>query len=176
MDIKQIDERWLASLQLTPTSPYKAPTIGGVVLRELTPLLDGRGEVTELWSRPWVERHGLDHPKHVYQSATDHGVIKAWHMHQIHTDQFTVTRGKLQVNLVDVRVGSPTFGHVNSIFMGTLRPRLLKIPPFVLHGWKALSAPEVLVVNFQTEVYDAADEFKYAWDCLPPSLWQPQHG
>ena len=176
MQIKDINAPWLSLLKLTVTSPYKGPTIGGVILHELNPFLDGRGEVTELWSRPWVEKFKLAHPKHVYQSATDYGVIKAWHMHQIHTDQFTVTRGKLQVTLVDVREDSPTLGHVNTIFMGTVRPRLLLIPPLVLHGWKALSEPEVLVVNFQTEVYDPADEFKYEWDCIDPTVWQPQHG
>jgi dTDP-4-dehydrorhamnose 3,5-epimerase len=176
MHVKDINPAWLSSLKLTVVSPYKRPTIGGVILHELNPFLDGRGEVTELWSLPWVEKLNLDHPKHVYPSATAFGVIKAWHMHQIHTDQFTVTRGKLQVTLVDVREESPTFGHVNTVFMGTIRPRLLKIPPMVMHGWKALSQPEVLVVNFQTEVYDAADEFKYPWDCVDPTIWQPQHG
>jgi len=176
MDIHAINETWLSTIKLTVTSTYRPPTIGGVVLRELTPLLDGRGEVTELWSRPWVEKFGLDHPKHVYQSATDFGVTKAWHMHQIHTDQFTVTRGKIQISLIDVREESPTFGHVNTIFMGTIRPRLLKIPPMVMHGWKALSEPEVLVVNLQTETYDPADEFKYRWDCIAPTIWQPQNG
>lgn len=176
MNIKDINEAWIASLKLSSHSPYKPPTIEGVVLRELTPLLDGRGEVTELWSLPWVEKFNLAVPKHVYQSATDVGVIKAWHMHQIHTDQFTVTRGKLQVSLVDLREDSPTFGHLNSIFLGTIRPRLLKIPPLVMHGWKALTAPEVLVVNLQTETYDPADEFKYQWDCVDPKVWQPQHG
>ncbi len=42
-------------------------------------------------------------PEHVYQSATDYGVVKCWHLHDRHTDQFTVTRGKLQVTLVDIR-------------------------------------------------------------------------
>jgi dTDP-4-dehydrorhamnose 3,5-epimerase len=176
MNIKNINETWLGSLKLSFHSPYKPPTIQGVVMRELNPLLDGRGEVTELWSLPWVEKFGLAVPKHVYQSATDFGVIKAWHMHEIHTDQFTVTRGKLQVSLVDVREDSSTFGHVNTLFLGTIRPRLIKIPPLVMHGWKALTAPEVLVVNLQTETYDPADEFKYRWDCIDPTIWQPQHG
>ena len=39
-----------------------------------------------------------------------------------------------------------------------------------------LSEPEVLVVNLQTEVYDPKDEFKYRWDCIAPTLWQPQNG
>src|SRR3712207_7675797 len=103
---------------------------------------------------PWVDE-GLSEIQHVYQSATDCGVVKCWHLHDRHTDQFTVTRGKLQVTLVDIRPDSPTFGHVNPIFLGAQRPRLIKIPPMVMHGWKALSMPEVIVVNLQSHVYDA---------------------
>jgi len=176
MNAHDINEKWLSSLKLKITSPYVAPTIGDVRLKELIPQLDGRGDVIELWSLPWVKEYNLALPKHIYQSATDTGVIKAWHLHQVHTDQFTVTRGKLQVTLLDVRKDSPSFGHVNTIFLGASRPRLLKIPPMVLHGWKALSHPEVIVVNLQTEIYDPADEFKYRWDCIDPTLWQPQHG
>src|SRR5215216_2066071 len=83
------------------------PTIEGVIIKELTVHLDGRGDVTELWSKPWV-REGLSEVQHIYQSATDFGVVKCWHLHEEHTDQFTVTRGKLQVTLVDVREGSKT--------------------------------------------------------------------
>jgi len=151
------------------------PTIEGVIIKELTVHLDGRGDVTELWSKPWV-REGLSEVQHIYQSATDFGVVKCWHLHEEHTDQFTVTRGKLQVTLVDVREGSKTFGHVNTIFLGSLKPRLIKIPPMVLHGWKALSYPEVIVVNVQSHVYAPGDEFKFPWDCIIPDIWQPKNG
>lgn len=115
-------------------------------------------------------------PAHVYQSATDYGVVKCWHLHDIHTDQFTVTRGKLQVTLVDIRPDSPTFGHVNPIILGGQRPRLIKIPPMIMHGWKALSMPEVIVVNLQSHVYDAADEFKFPWNCVLEEVWEPKNG
>lgn len=103
-------------------------------------------------------------------------MVKCWHLHEEHTDQFTVTRGKLQVTLVDVREGSKTFGQVNTIFLGSLKPRLIKIPPMVLHGWKALSYPEVIVVNVQSHVYAPGDEFKFPWDCIIPDIWQPKNG
>lgn len=167
---------WLKKQKYQVQSIYKSPSIGGVVLKELNPLVDGRGDVIELWSRPWVEKEGFLVPSHCYQSATDFGVVKCWHLHAVHTDQFTVTRGKLQVTLVDIRKGSPTFGHVNVVFMGTQRPRLLKIPAGVMHGWKALTQPEVIVVNFQSHVFDAKDEYKYPWDCILEDVWEPKNG
>jgi dTDP-4-dehydrorhamnose 3,5-epimerase len=175
MKASDISIEWLRSLnfQIQPIS--RPPTIEGIMIRDLQPFVDGRGEVTELWSRPWIEQ-GLSSVEHVYQSATDYGVTKCWHLHEIHTDQFTVTRGKLQVTLVDLREGSQSFCHVNSVFLGSLRPRLIKIPPMIMHGWKALSNPEVLVVNFQSHVYLSEDEYKFPWDCVLENVWEPKNG
>ncbi|MCE2503656.1 MAG: dTDP-4-dehydrorhamnose 3,5-epimerase family protein [Chlorobi bacterium] len=156
-------------------SAFNGPTIAGVQQKDLKTIIDGRGDVIELWSLPWVESEGLAVPQHVYQSATDYGVVKCWHLHAMHTDQFTVTRGKLQVVCVDVREGSPTYGHVNSFIMGIQRPMLLLIPPGVMHGWKALSRPETIVVNLQTLPYDPADEFKFPWDCVLKEVWEPKN-
>ena len=172
MQPDQITEEWLQQQKFTITPGI---TIEGVFLKELNALVDGRGDVTELWSSGWNDSNVMQ-PQHVYQSATDYGVVKCWHLHAQHTDQFTVTRGKLQVSLVDIRPNSPTFGQANKVFLGTQKPRMLKIPPGIMHGWKALTTPEVLVVNFQTEIYDAADEFKFTWDCVLPEIWEPRNG
>jgi hypothetical protein len=46
----------------------------------------------------------------------------------------------------------------------------------IMHGWKALTQPEVIVVNLQSHVYDAADEFKFPWDCVLADVWEPRNG
>lgn len=175
MNASQVTIEWLKTLEYI-VQPAGRLTIEGIRLRDLSPIVDGRGEVTELWSQPWVDKHDLSSVEHVYQSATDFGVVKCWHLHDAHTDQFTVTRGKLQVALVDLREQSPTFRHVNSVFLGTHCPRLLKIPPMIMHGWKALSLPEVIVVNFQSAVYIPGDEFRFPWNCVLEDVWEPKHG
>lgn len=167
-----VNEDWLKKQKFE----ISRDLVDGVIVKELKSIVDGRGDIIELWSLPWVEKEGLMVPKHCYQSATDYGVTKCWHLHEIHTDQFTVTRGKLQVVLVDTRKDSPTFGKVNSVILGDNQPRLIKIPNGIMHGWKALSQPEVIVVNFQTEVYDAKDEMKFTWDCIIPEVWEPKNG
>ncbi len=174
MHPKDVTEQWLKGLAYE-VQPAGKVTVEGVQIRELTAHVDGRGDVTELWSAPWM-KDGFVRAEHAYQSATDHGVVKCWHLHAVHTDQFTVSRGKLQVVLVDLREDSKTFRHVNSVFLGTLKPRLMKIPPGVMHGWKALTPPEVLVVNFQSHVYDPADEFKFTWNCVLEHVWEPRNG
>lgn len=150
-------------------------TIDGVLVRDLTVHLDGRGSLTELWSSTWAQQ-GIIRAEHAYQSVTDFGVIKCWHLHAVHTDQFVITRGKAQVALADLREQSPTFGHVNCLFAGFDRPRLIQIPPGVMHGWKALLPPELIVTNFQSHPYDPSDEYKFQWDCVLREIWEPRNG
>lgn len=172
--VADVNEAWLAGLSFLRQRPAVA-TIGGVLVRDLTVHLDGRGSLTELWSATWLPL-GIIRAEHAYQSVTDYGVVKCWHLHAIHTDQFVITRGKAQISLVDVRPDSPTFQHVNALFAGYDRPRLIQIPPGVMHGWKALLPTELVVTNFQSHPYDAADEFKFAWDCVLADIWEPRNG
>ncbi len=171
----EITVEWLKQIDYKFFRQSYGVSINDVLVKDLTVNLDGRGEVTELWSKPWIA-DGFSNVQHIYQSATDYGVVKCWHLHEIHTDQFVVTRGKLQVILVDLREESNTFGHVNVIFLGTLRPRIINIPPMIMHGWKALSYPEVLVVNFQTNVFTVNDEYRFPWDCVLKDVWEPHNG
>jgi dTDP-4-dehydrorhamnose 3,5-epimerase len=82
----------------------------------------------------------------------------------------------VQVSLVDVRPESGSLGQVDRFVLGSLNPGLVRIPPGLLHGWKALSGPEVIVVNLQSHVYDPADEFKFPWDCVLARTWEPRNG
>jgi dTDP-4-dehydrorhamnose 3,5-epimerase len=175
MHAHEVTAEWLAALSFKVQHVADQPTIDGVLFRPLKVHLDGRGEVTELWSAPW-SADGIATPQHVYQSATDYSVVKAWHLHELHTDQFTVTRGKLQLVVADVREDSATFGNANSFILGTLNPALVQIPPGLVHGWKALTPPEVIVVNLQTRPYEPHDEFKFPWDCTLRDVWEPRNG
>lgn len=172
MKVGDVTAEWLQSIKFAAAT-LNSPSINGVAFKKLTAHVDGRGDVTELWSDPWPE---FTAPSHVYQSATDYGVVKCWHLHEIHTDQFAITRGKLQVSLADIREGSPTFGNVDTFILGTQTPGLVRIPPGLIHGWKALSGPEVIVTNLQTHVYDPSDEYKFDWNCVLQDIWQPKNG
>ena len=173
MKVSEVTEEWLKSIKYEVKSTMQGPTIEGVRFKKLTPIVDGRGDLVELWSQPW---EGFEQPAHVYQSATDYGVVKGWHLHAVHSDQMTVTRGKVQITVVDIREGSPTLGHVNVFILSTASPGLLRIEPGLLHGWKALSRPEIRVVNVQTHVYDPKDEFKFPWNVVLEDVWEPKNG
>jgi dTDP-4-dehydrorhamnose 3,5-epimerase len=159
----------VGSLSFSPSKKI----LDGMLFFDLKPIVDGRGDLTELWSAPWMKTAGVVQPKHIYQSATDHGVIKAWHLHRTHTDQFAITRGKIQVVCADVRKRSKTFGQVNSFIVGAQQPAFIKIPPGIMHGWKALSIPEALVLNLQSHTYDPKDELRFPWDIALQDIWEP---
>jgi len=173
MKANDITIEWLKSIDYQVSFVERDSTIDGVVTRDLTVHLDGRGELTELWSEPWSE---FIAPAHVYQSATDFGVVKCWHLHDVHTDQFAITRGKVQVTLVDLREEASSFGHVNVLIRGSLQPGLISIPPGIMHGWKALSHPEIIVLNLQSHAYSAEDEYKFPWNCVLEHVWEPHNG
>lgn len=136
--------------------------IHGVKTKQLRPIPDERGRVMELLrcDDEIFERFGQ-----VYITTALPGVVKAWHYHKQQTDYFAVIHGMMKIVLFDGRRRSPTYREVNEFFAGIHNPLLIKIPPFVIHGFKCISETEAILVNCPTLPYNAAkpDEFR-----LPP--------
>ena len=132
--------------------------IDGVVVKDLRMIPDERGYLMEMLRSDWpeFERFGQ-----VYVTAVYPGVVKGWHYHKIQTDHFICVSGMAKVVLYDNREGSPTHGEVNEFFMGWQRPRLLKIPPGVLHGFKGIGQEMALIVNVPTELYNYQQPDEY---------------
>jgi len=132
--------------------------IEGVVVKELRMIPDERGYLMEMLRSDWpeFERFGQ-----AYITAVYPGVVKGWHYHRIQTDHFICVHGMAKVVLYDGREGSKTHGEVNEFFMGWQRPRLLKIPPGVLHGFKGIGQEMTLIVNVPTELYNYQEPDEY---------------
>jgi len=104
------------------------------------------------------------------------GTIKAFHYHLHQTDCWTPVRGMLQVALVDLRVGSATFGKRNTIYVGHLRPWQILIPPGVGHGYKVIGGQEALLVYMTDRFYNPQDEGRIPYN--DPAInydWETQH-
>ncbi len=104
------------------------------------------------------------------------GTIKAFHYHVHQTDVWVPCQGMLQTVLVDLRVGSPTFGRRNTLYIGTLRPWKVRIPPGVAHGYKVVGDTASLLVYVTNRTYDPSDEGRLPYDS--PQLaydWETQH-
>ena len=102
----------------------------------------------------------------VYVTTTYPGIVKAWHLHRIQTDNITAVKGMLKMVLYDPRENSPTRGEVNEFFIGEHHPLLIQVPPHVYHGWKCIGVHEALVINCPTKPYDRSkpDEYRLPYD------------
>jgi dTDP-4-dehydrorhamnose 3,5-epimerase len=92
------------------------------------------------------------------------GTIKAFHYHLHQTDCWNPVKGMMQVALADLRIGSPTYGARNTLYLGTLRPWQLLIPPGVAHGYKVIGNEDSLLVYLTDRFYNPQDEGRIAWN------------
>lgn len=104
------------------------------------------------------------------------GTIKAFHYHLHQTDIWVPMHGMLQVALVDLRKQSSTYGLRNTIYLGTLRPWQLLIPPGVGHGYKVIGSEPAILVYVTDRFYDSEDEGRIAHNHdLIGYDWETQH-
>ena len=92
-----------------------------------------------------------------YINSTSH--IVAWHKHEIQTDYWICLKGSIKVGL-----GIPTKGfdgeeiiQVRWAYISDKNPRVIKIPPGVHHGYRALE-PNSILMYYLTERYNPDDE------------------
>ena len=151
--------------------------IAGVRLAALSVFPDDRGYFME------IQRFGRGLASE-FPAATSQvsaalnypGTIKAFHYHLHQTDCWTPVKGLMQVALVDLRRGSPTFGWRNTLYVGALRPWQILIPPGVAHGYKVIGGQESLLVYMTDKFYNPQDEGRIPYD--NPSIhydWETQH-
>ena len=140
--------------------------IDGVEIARLAIHPDDRGFFEELCRLG----QGLAQPfaaaSHVQVSAalSYAGTVKAIHFHLRQTDLWTPVLGQFQVMLYDLRIGSPTFGKLNTFYTGLLQPVQIRIPPGVGHGYKVLGPESALLVYATDQFYDPSDEGRIPWN------------
>jgi dTDP-4-dehydrorhamnose 3,5-epimerase len=167
-------ERGIGRLIRDPESP---DLLEGVSIASLRLWPDDRGYFLE------IMRQGAGLPARLGSGSLQTsaalsypGTIKALHYHFEQTDLWAVIEGQLQVCLVDLRVDSPTFGACNTLFMGTLQPWQLLIPPGVAHGYKVIGTQPAVLVYVTNRFYNPADEGRIPYN--DPDLnydWETQH-
>jgi dTDP-4-dehydrorhamnose 3,5-epimerase len=148
--------------------------IDGVVVKNLRAIPDERGWLMEILRSDWdlFEKFGQ-----VYVTAAYPDVVKAWHMHKKQTDYLACIKGRAKLVLYDGRNGSTTKGEINEFTIGGKNPLLVKVPPEVWHGFKAVGETAI-VVNVPTELYDYekpdehrlppdTDKIPYNWELKP---------
>src|SRR6185437_10038268 len=136
-------------------SPGSGDLIAGVAVKPFPVWPDDRGYFLE------VARLGqnlvADFPAastQVSAALNYPGIIKAFHYHKFQTDFWVPAAGLLQVTLVDLRLEASTYGVKNTLYVGSLRPWQILIPPGVAHGYKVIGEQPWVLVYITNRTYD----------------------
>ena len=158
-------------------SPTSTDLIAGVRIQPVSLFPDDRGYFLE------VQRIGTGLAASFPPATTQvsaaisyPGTVKAFHFHLHQHDFWTTVKGLLQVVLMDLRVGSPTFGARNTMYVGELRPWQILIPPGVAHGYKVIGRDDALLVYLTDRIYNPKDEGRIPHN--DPGInydWETQH-
>lgn len=129
--------------------------IEGVKLTDLKVIEDERGSVRHMLR--WTDSHFKKFGE-IYFSSINPMVVKAWHLHTAMTLNYAVVVGNIQVGLIDLRGGSPTFGEYMDVYLSSFGPdyRLLTIPPGVWNGFRVVQGDtrSAIVANCATLPHD----------------------
>ena len=145
----------------------KAKVIEGVQVKQLKVISDERGRLMEVIrsDEKIFEKFGQS-----YMTSCYPGVVKGWHYHRKQVDHFVCVFGMIKLVLYDTRKDSPTHGEINEFFLGVHNPILVKVPAYVLHGFKCVSTEEAIIINYPTEVYHYSEPDEYRMDPHDPEI------
>ena len=138
----------------------------GVVIIEPKVFGDQRGFFMETWHQTRYAEAGL--PERFVQdnlSLSAKGVLRGLHyQHPGGQGKLVyVLQGEVYDVAVDIRQGSPTFGHWFGTNLSAGNKRQIYIPPGFAHGFCVLSDTALFAYKC-TEFYNAAAECSVRWD------------
>ena len=133
--------------------------IEGVVVKKLKSIVDERGLLMEILRS---DESIFDRFGQCYVTVVHPGIVKGWHYHKKQFDHFCCLQGTAKVVLYDGREDSKTHQEVNEFILSLDSPLLVKIPPYVFHGFTAVGDEDAMILNLPTELYhyNEPDEFR----------------
>ncbi len=133
--------------------------IEGVQLKKLKPIADDRGFLMEVLRS---DEEIFDRFGQCYVTVVHPGIVKGWHYHKKQYDHFVCLNGIAKVVLYDPREESSTRNEVNEFILSLEAPLMVKIPPYVFHGFTAEGNQDAMILNLPTELYHYSepDEFR----------------
>lgn len=138
------------------------PQISGVQIARLQSYADERGRFMETFRKEWFPQRSWSNLQ-CNRSDSKTGVLRGLHYHHGQVDYWYAPYGRLQVALVDIRTGSPTFLNSATLEMGAESEIGLYIPSGVAHGFLALT--DVTLLYTVDSYYDGGkDEWGVAWN------------
>ena len=135
--------------------------IEGVIVKKLKPIVDDRGLLMEILRS---DEEIFDRFGQCYVTVVHPRIVKGWHYHKKQYDHFSCLRGTAKVVLYDGRESSKTYREVNEFILSLESPLLVKIPPYVFHGFSAIGNEDAMILNIPTEPYQYSEPDEYRED------------
>lgn len=141
--------------------------IEGIVIKDLVKNVDERGFFSELLRGDWKDLLGEDRIVQFNLSYSYPNIVRAWHRHlRGQADYFICIEGSIKVCAYDDREDSKTFGELDEIILSEERPRVVRIPGILWHGYQAIGAKPIKQLYGVNQLYDyhSPDEERRPWD------------
>lgn len=123
--------------------PFTPTTFPGLIIVEPTVFEDSRGYFYESYNERLFEENNIDIPfVQDNQSKSSYGVIRGLHYQRLPHTQTKLVRvlsGAIIDVVVDLRVGSPTYGETFSIKLSAENKKQLFVPKGFAHGFSVIS-------------------------------------
>jgi len=148
----------------------KATTLPGVMIITPRRFRDERGWFCEAWSARRLREQGFDFEwvQDNHSFSFDVGTVRGLHYQAPpHAQDKLVrcTHGAIRDIAVDVRIGSPTYGHWVAVEISAENGKQLLVPSGFLHGF-VTTAPNTEVQYKVTAFYDSGCDGSVRWDSL----------
>lgn len=152
----------------------------GCVVVQPRDAADDRGRFVKLVHAPSFAEIGMRHDfAETFYTTSRHRVLRGMHLQlppHDHAKLISCVAGTVLDVLLDLRVGSPTYGQHRTFDLRDEHPRALYIAPGVAHGFYTLSGEATmvyLVTSAHAPAYDAGvrwDTFGVRWPDGEPVL------
>lgn len=150
-------------------SHFKYGEIDGIIIKDLVKNQDTRGWLIELFRKDMIDENFF--PEMSYISLTYSGVVRGPHEHEEQTDYFCFAGpSTFKLALWDNRKGSATYNNKMTLNAGESAPKIVIIPPGVVHAYKNIGDKPGLVINLPNKLYagrgkkEKVDEVRYEGD------------
>lgn len=137
---------------------YHELKIPGLWLGKPKTWKDSRGYFRETWRRTEMQPFSMDDFCQMNESSSTYGVVRGLHYQENPHAQGKWVRvpwGRILDVVVDIRWGSPTFGHVETIRLSHENGFALWIPRGCAHGFATFS--DVAILSYACDQYYAPD-------------------
>jgi dTDP-4-dehydrorhamnose 3,5-epimerase len=145
---------------------FTQTSLPGVIVVEPEAFADERGYFMESLRVDWLAEQGVTRPfVQENQSGSQIGTLRGLHF-QLKQPQAKLCRavsGEVLDVVVDIRIGSPTFGQHVTVLLTAENKKQIYIPRNFAHGFVVLT-PYAEFLYKCDDYYDPADQHGIAWD------------